>query len=361
MRKYLIKHFIITIICIGIAEYFIGIFQEYAILPLLKNSIETDVAKNWSINGVELVILAVASLVSVLSKASGLKIINIRANAIIATILPKLNMYAILSTLIYIIPYSIGIWAFAMRVSNKIKEQEDERNRDRLEFEKRRNLMLSDIAHDLRTPITTISGYAKALADGMITDETKEQEYLMAIQSKSARVEELIKLLFEYVKLDSEGFTLDKEEVDICELLRENAALAYSDIEEAGMELDVDIPEEAVKLSLDKLQISRVVTNLLINATRHNKPGTKIAIIMRQRPGIIIIDIADNGELIPDEVKKTLFDPFSKGDKSRSNASGSGLGLSIAHKVISMHGWKFELTEDVEGYSKAFEITILQN
>ena len=74
--------------------------------------------------------------------------------------------------------------------------------------------MLSDIAHDLRTPITTISGYAKAINDGMITDKEKQKEYLDIIQSKSKRMNDLIELLFEYVKIDSEGFKLEKEEYE---------------------------------------------------------------------------------------------------------------------------------------------------
>ena len=114
--------------------------------------------------------------------------------------------------------------------------------------------------------MTTVNGYAKALADGMVVEPEKQLEYLQAIQNKSARMNDLIHLLFEYVKLDSEGFSLDRKETDLSELLRENAALIYADFEDAGMEFEIDIPEEVVSVSVDSIQFSRVITNLLNNA-----------------------------------------------------------------------------------------------
>ena len=144
--------------------------------------------------------------------------------------------------------------------------QERRRRRRTREFDRKRNLMLSDIAHDLRTPVTTVSGYAKALADHMVQEPEKQQEYLDAIQNKSVRIGNLINLLFEYVKLDSEGFTLNCKTLDLCELLRENAAMLYAEMEENGMTLTADIPEETIPVWADELQLSRVVTNLLTNA-----------------------------------------------------------------------------------------------
>ena len=138
-----------------------------------------------------------------------------------------------------VLPYFVGALHFTritVKEFNKIAEM---RVKARKDFEKRRNLMLSDIAHDLRTPITTMAGYSKALSDGMVSDE-KKQEYLDAIMAKSERVNELIQLLFDYVKLDSDGFSLNRQPTDIYEIVRECGAIQYSDIEDAGMELEVD-------------------------------------------------------------------------------------------------------------------------
>ena len=139
--------------------------------------------------------------------------------------------------------------------------------------------MLSDITHDIKTPITTICSYAKALTDGVVTlDENKQQEYLHAIYAKSMRMSELITTLFEYVKMDSEGFALHKEKADLGELLRENIALLYTDFEEKGMELEIDIPEMAFPMELDKNQMSRSISNILTNALKYNTKGTKVLI-----------------------------------------------------------------------------------
>ena len=226
--------------------------------------------------------------------------------------------------------------------------------------------MLSDIAHDLRTPMTTVSGYANALADGMVRDPQQQAAYLDAIQRKSHRMNDLINLLFEYVKLDSEGFSLDRKPHDLCEIARENAALIYSDVEDAGMTLDVEIPDEPIMVSVDEVQISRVITNLLTNAMRHNDKGTRIMLCLFRQEGVIHLMVADSGSVIPKDLEEHLFEPFARGDASRKSSGGSGLGLSIAKKVVEMHGWRMKLVQQpqiqhypfVAKYAKAFLIQI---
>ena len=172
------------------------------------------------------------------------------------------------------------------------------------------------------------------------------------------RMNDLIELLFEYVKIDSEGFKLEKEEYDLIELLRENAALMYTDIEDAQMEFVIDIPEERQIVEVDKLQFSRVITNLLVNAIRHNDENTIIKLSLKKYPGLVIIDIADNGGEISKDIQENIFEPFARGDKSRNSKGGTGLGLSIAQKIINMHGWEINLNTNYPEYTKAFEIKI---
>ena len=268
-------------------------------------------------------------------------------------------------TLLILLPYLIGAFCFARITAAQFDKMEQERVREQKEYDRKRNLMLSDVAHDLRTPMTTVSGYAKALTDGMVENKEKQREYLMAIQRKSVRMNELIELLFEYVKLDSTGFTLNRKKVDLYELLRENAAMLYSDLEEAGMEFEIDIPETALYVQAEAIQLSRVITNLLNNARKHNPSGCRIALQAWQDQRVICVAVADNGPLIPEELAEQLFEPFSRGDVSRGSEGGSGLGLSIAKKIVEMHGWKLTLeqyrgqTED--GYTKKFKIEMMSN
>ena len=241
---------------------------------------------------------------------------------------------------------------------NDMAEQMEQNAKEKIEIEQRRNLLLSDIAHDLKTPITTISGYATALIDGLIKNPEKEVQYLEAIKAKSLRMDELIMLLFEYVKLDSVGFTLNREQLDLAELLRENIALLYTDFETKKIGINMDIPDEEVNYEVDRIQFSRVIANLLNNAIRYNPQGSLVTIKMFVDDCIQIV-IGDNGEPIKEEIVDHIFEPFVTGDESRTTRSGSGLGLSIAKKVVTMHGGDLVLDHKInDDYTKAFVITL---
>ncbi len=264
----------------------------------------------------------------------------------------------IVTVVLFVIPLLLTLLMFTRSVTEEVQRMAREREEIRRSYEKQRNLMLSDIAHDLRTPITTIAGYSKAINDGMVTDEEKKKEYLEAIANKSERMSDLITLLFDYVKLGSEGFDLKLENTDLCELIRENAALLYSDVEEKNMDLIVEIPEEPCMVKADALQFSRVITNIITNAIRHNEAGTKIMLELRQELGRIVVVISDDGNLIDEDMAKHIFEPFAVGDKSRRTKGGNGLGLSIAKKIVQMHGWSLNLYQNQWGYRKAFIIII---
>jgi len=253
-----------------------------------------------------------------------------------------------------LLPYAAGaVWYYRI-VTVKVNELLEEEKGHQLTYERKRNLLLSDIAHDIKTPITTICGYSKALAEGVVPGE-KQQAYLDSIYTKSMRMDELITLLFEYVKLGSEGYVLTRQQGDLAELLRENVALLYADFEERGMELKLEIPEEAVPYEMDSVQMSRAIGNLLTNAVRYGKESGRV--LVRLREGMITV--ADDGEQIDPEFAEHIFEPFSRGDKARGTKGGTGLGLGIAAQIVRMHGGRLELDCCAEeGYTKAFRIYI---
>ena len=267
-------------------------------------------------------------------------------------------VWFLVTILLFVLPILGTVNMFTKIIIDEVRRLEEEKAAFRQDYEKRRNLMLSDIAHDLRTPITTIAGYAKALNDGMVSDEQKKREYLAAIENKSERMNNLISLLYEYVKLDSDNFSLRKEKIDLAEFLRENAALLYSDVEEKGMELVVDIPETPCVVEIDPLQMSRVITNLINNSIRHNEPGTTITIELKDIFYNREIIISDDGTPIEEGIADHIFEPFSVGDTSRRTKGGSGLGLSIAKRIVEMHGWEIDLYQNKRGYKKAFIINV---
>lgn len=247
---------------------------------------------------------------------------------------------------------------YVVRSTDRIRARDAQYYTD---LEKEKNRMLSDIAHDIRNPITTVAGYAQALDEGMVKDPEKQREYLQAIRNKSRRVNDLIELLFEYAKLNSAGFSLEKKQIDLCELLRQNAAEMYADAEEQQMEIVPEIPEESIRIWADPVQLSRVIINLLTNAIRYNPPGTEILAALQKDAagsGDIQLTIADTGAAIPEEVAERIFEPFSRGDAARPTDGGSGLGLSIAESIVRMHGWELSLQTDISGYTKGFVIRI---
>ena len=260
--------------------------------------------------------------------------------------------------IIMVIPIVVGSLMFSKSLMDEVHRMDQQKEEMQKLYEKKRNLMLSDIAHDLCTPITTIAGYSKALNDDMVLSEEKKKEYLQAIENKSARMNDLINLLFEYVRLDSENYGLRRDEIDLPELLRTVAASLYSDVEEKGMEFQILIPEDVYMVSLDRVQFSRVIVNLINNAIKHNEAGTTITLEMKQEKGKVQVLVSDNGGLIPTFLAEHIFEPFAMGDASRTAQSGSGLGLSIAKKIVEMHGWTLELKQYYEEYRKSFVIEI---
>lgn len=253
-----------------------------------------------------------------------------------------------------ILPYLVGAFVYYRMVTRKVNELMEQEKEQQRAFDRKRNLLLSDIAHDIKTPITTICGYSRALSDGVV-DREREQEYLDAIYAKSMRMSELITLLFEYVKLDSEGYVLHREKLDFAELVRENAAMVYPDYEEKKIRVEVDVPEETVFCDADRLQMGRAVMNLLTNAARYGKPGGKVLIRLRERTLVV----ADDGLVIEPEFAEHIFEPFTRADKARTTHGGSGLGLSISAKVVEMHGGKLELDCAFgKGYTKAFVLRL---
>ena len=222
--------------------------------------------------------------------------------------------------------------------------------------ENERTLLFANMAHDLKTPITTIIGYSKALSDGIISDEQKKLEYIDTINAKAVRMNTLIDRLFEYVKLESADNILRKEKYDITEILRNCIADFYTEYEEKGIQLEIEVPETSIIKEVDKVEISRVFSNLLNNVLKHNANGIRVLVKMNADGSVII---ADSGEELSKELAENLFKPFVSGDSSRSSRNGRGLGLALAYKIMKKHGGDLKLVSKVDGFTKAFVVNFL--
>ncbi|AWB43728.1 sensor histidine kinase [Paenibacillus sp. CAA11] len=214
---------------------------------------------------------------------------------------------------------------------------------ENLKLQESKQRMLVDISHDLKTPITTIQGYAQALQLGIVTDEEQRRKYLQLIYSKSTLVTGLIDDIFNLSKLDSPDIPLHAVPGDLAELLREAAAEYYEQFEAKEFTLQLDIPPIEVIVSYDEKLLQRAVTNLLSNALRYNPPGTEVTLRLEDLGSAVHLSVIDNGIGISDELKAVIFDPFVRGDASRKGDGGTGLGLSIARQIVRLHGGELSL------------------
>ena len=239
------------------------------------------------------------------------------------------------------------------------KLEDSENQRKKLMNDKER--MMADISHDLKTPITSIQGYAKALSDGIIADEDKDK-YIKIIYEKSKKLTELINIFHEYSKLEHPDFNLIFEKVDLSEYLRAYIALKYEDIVESGFNIEVDIPEEEMEIKIDKVQLQRVFDNILGNSIKHNEKGTNIYVSLKEKNDIYEIIIADDGKGISKDIANNIFEAFTVGDESRNSKQGSGLGLAIAKTIVDLHGGTIELEpEPLKKFSTQFKIILKKN
>ncbi len=394
-KKFLIRRFLLILVFVSLSEELLNIIYEQIVFPWMSETFHIDFFTAGMENGQSIdmllrggVYLAVTGICNKLPDVVGFALRSFSeewaGNALAGRISNQtmqmtpaqrnffiLGMIAltILILLTLLLPYVIAAFWFGQTVSVQIQRMEEEERQRKAEYDSRRNLLLSDVAHDLKTPMTTVAGYARVLMEQDVSPsgeeggsgicEEKRQEYLETIYNKSMQMSGLLNLLFEYVKLESEGFELNKTESDVLELIRECVAGLYMDFEEKEMEIIPLIPEESYFMEVDRVQFQRVINNLLNNALKHNLPGTRVWIKVQVDDDELVIRICDNGAVIPQETAAYIFEPFVLGDESRNSKGGSGLGLSIARKVVMMHGGVLTLEQgEWEEYTKAFVIRL---
>ena len=239
------------------------------------------------------------------------------------------------------------------RFSDRLAASEAERQR----LDRERQKMIADISHDLKTPVTVISGYINAICDGKVPPEDTRR-YLKAIQTKAETLTELVNAFHEYSKVEHPEFVLHPEVTDLCEYLREYLAGKYDEIDISGFSLEVSIPERPILCPLDQPQFRRVLDNLLSNALRHNRLGTLLFFAVTVQNGQAVLRVGDNGAGIPPDRARHIFDPFVVGSDARSGG-GSGLGLAITRRIVEQHGGTIALAaRPAPGWSTEFVVKL---
>lgn len=215
--------------------------------------------------------------------------------------------------------------------------------------------MLLHLSHDLKTPITSIYGYSQLLLDNETLNHRDARKYIQYIYDKSSYMANLIKDLFELAKLEDKHTELNKEKVNITKWFQQLVVEYYPEIEEKGFELEAHIPEEPLHVKIDKIHMSRVITNLISNTLQYNPVGTVLYVSCERTEGDVILWIGDDGIGIEEQIRDRIFEEFIR--NSSTVKDGTGLGLAICKKIVALHHGTIEV-EKSDRYSTLFRICL---
>ncbi|WP_224240081.1 sensor histidine kinase [Hyalangium gracile] len=225
-------------------------------------------------------------------------------------------------------------------------------------METMRQEFISNVSHEIQSPLTSIRGFAQALREGGLPEETR-QHYLATIEAESRRLSRLSENLLRLSSLDSKAHAPAPKRYRLDTQLRDVVLAAEPQWTGKGIDVEADL--EAVLQSADEDMLNQVWTNLVHNAIKFTPPGGKIGIALRLEDGHSVVRLSDSGIGIAPEDLPFVFDRFYKADKSRSRvdaSGGSGLGLSIARKIVELHGGHIEARSEGLGRGSCFTVSL---
>ena len=224
-------------------------------------------------------------------------------------------------------------------------------------LEDTRNSFIANITHDLRTPMTTITGFVEGILDGTIPKE-KHEWYLSIVLDESKRLSRIVNDLLDISKLEQGSFNLDMNDFELNELVRLNVIKFEKNITDKNIQLSVEFEKENLSVNADKDAISRVLTNLLDNAIKFTNEKGFIDIKVGEKNKKAYVSVQNSGLGIAEEERIHIFDRFYKTDKSRSlDKNGAGLGLYIVKNIVHAHGERV-WAESKQGEFARFSFTV---
>lgn len=205
--------------------------------------------------------------------------------------------------------------------------------------EESRKKMISNISHDLRTPLTSMLGYMELIIGDNTLSNEENMKYLKIVYSKGLNLYDLMEEFFQISKLDSNDIKLEIKEVNISEIIRQNIISFFGEIKKLNIEMKISIPEEDIYILGDEKVLNRILSNLINNAVKHGARATLIGVELNYNKENIFVDVYDNGVGIPKDDIDYIFDRLYTVEKSRKlNIKSSGLGLTIVKKLVKSLG-----------------------
>ncbi|HEY8804731.1 MAG TPA: HAMP domain-containing sensor histidine kinase, partial [Clostridium sp.] len=210
-----------------------------------------------------------------------------------------------------------------------------------LQYENNKRELISNISHDLKTPVTAIKGYVEGIKDGVADTPEKMNKYINTIYKKASDIDKLIDELFLFSKLDLNKLPFSFERVDIKSYLSDSIEELKFDLEKSNVEIHlIDEIEDQISIFADREKLRRVIINIVQNSVKYmDKESGEILITLKNLGDFVQFEFKDNGRGISQDALPFIFDRFYRADPSRnSRTGGSGLGLAIAKRIIVGHG-----------------------
>jgi signal transduction histidine kinase len=221
--------------------------------------------------------------------------------------------------------------------------------------EKLRKNMVADVAHELRTPLSNIQGYLEALQDGVMKPD---KETIRSLYEEAVLLSRLVDDLQELSLAEAGELKLVCQSEDISDLIRQAVATVEAQKKAKGLSVAIELPDRLPLVRIDSRRIGEVLRNLLENAVAHTGKGDIITMTARPLAKWVEVSVTDTGEGIPAKDLPNIFERFYRVDKSRARATGgSGLGLTIAKRLVEAHGGKIEVQSEL-GKGSRFSFTV---
>ena len=218
-----------------------------------------------------------------------------------------------------------------------------------------RREFVANVSHELRSPITSIKGFAEGMADGVIPAE-EQPKYLRLVADESKRLSGLIDDLLALSRLERDDVKPEMTTFDINEMLRRAVIRRMNDLEAKAIDISCEFETDPCPVQADSDRIEQVVINLLDNAIKFTPESGKIVLESEVTDGIAKITVRDSGSGVAPEDRDKIFDRFFTADRAHTAGKGTGLGLSICKRIMDMHGQSIRLLDTEEG--AAFQFTL---
>lgn len=237
-------------------------------------------------------------------------------------------------------------------LANKLNQMAED-IKDIMENERRseyaKNELITSVAHDLRTPLTSIIGYLDLVSKKELTYET-QRKYIDIAYNKSKRLEKLIEDLFTYTKFNFGEVKANYTEVDMVKLINQLVDEFYPSFSEYNLEYEFRTMYNSAVIKADGNLLARAFANLISNAIKYGRDGKNIIIELLKDERSIVVSVTNFGDVIPKEDLQRIFQRFYRVETSRSSETGgSGLGLAIAQSIIEMHDGNITARSGEEG------------